>query len=62
MSFENENGRTSHSEYYVPKEGLKEYNVKIDGKNFYDQPIKNDTRTYESIRKIATVQDRITGK
>ena len=28
----------------------------IDGKNFFDQPIKNDKITYENIRKIATVQ------
>ena len=26
----------------------------IDGKNFFDQPIKNDKTTYENIRKIAT--------
>ena len=28
----------------------------IDGKNFFDQPIKNDKVTYENIRKIATGQ------
>ena len=28
----------------------------IDGQNFFDQPIKNDLRTYENIRKIASVQ------
>ena len=28
----------------------------IDRKNFFDQPIKNDLRTYEHIRKIATGQ------
>ena len=39
MSFENENGRTSHSEYYLPKVETKDYNIKIDGKNFFDQPI-----------------------
>ena len=56
MSFENENGRTSHSEYYLPKVEIKDYNVKIDGKNFFDQPINNDTKTYESIRKTVTGQ------
>ena len=25
----------------------------IDGKNFFDQPIKNNNVTYENIRKIA---------
>ena len=28
----------------------------IDGKNFFDQPVKNDLVTYENIRKIATGQ------
>ena len=25
-------------------------------KNFFDQPVKSDTRTYDNIRKIATGQ------
>ena len=28
----------------------------IDGRNFFDQPVKNNLRTYQSIRKIATGQ------
>ena len=28
----------------------------IDGKNFFDQPVKNNRITYENIRKIAIVQ------
>ena len=28
----------------------------IDGKNFFDQPVKNDKVTYENIRKIDTGQ------
>ena len=28
----------------------------IDGKNVFDQPVKNDKVTYENIRKIATGQ------
>ena len=28
----------------------------IDGKNFFDQPVKNNEVTYENIRKIATGQ------
>ena len=56
MSFENENGRTSHSECYLPKVEIKDYNVKIGGKTFFDQPVKNNTRTYENIRKVATGQ------
>ena len=53
MLFENENDRTSHSEYYLPKLEIKGYNVKTDGKNFFDRPINDDTKTYENIKKIA---------
>ena len=36
---------------------MKDHNVKIDGKNLFDQPNKkNDVKTYENIRKIATGQ------
>ena len=28
----------------------------IDGKNFFDQPVKNDMRTYDNIRKFRTGQ------
>ena len=56
LSFENENERTSHSNYYLPKVEIKNYNVKIDGRNFIDQPKNNKIKTYENIRKIATGQ------
>ena len=56
MSFENENGTTSHSEYYLPKVEIKDYKVKIDGKNLFDQPINDDIKMYENIRKTATSQ------
>ena len=39
----------SHSTYYLPKVGIKDYN----GRNFFDQPINNINKTYENIRKIA---------
>ena len=32
---------------------VKDYNVMIDGRNFFDQTIKNDLKTYDNIRKIA---------
>ena len=54
LSFENQNDRTSHSTYYLPKVEIKDYNVMIDGKIFFDQPINSDLKTYENIRKIAT--------
>ena len=41
LSFENEDDKRSHSNYYLPKVEVKDYNVMIDGKNFSDQPINN---------------------
>ena len=29
----------------------------IDGRNFFDQPFKNDIKTYDNIRKIARGHD-----
>ena len=42
---------------------VQDYNVKIDGRNFFDQPVKNDLRIYHKIRKISIGQgdDYITG-
>ena len=56
LSSENEKGRISHSEYYLPKVEIKDYNVKFAGKSFFDQPINKDIKTYENIEKIATGQ------
>ena len=44
----------SNKKYSLPNVEIKDYNVMIDEKNFFDQPIKNDKVTYEIIRKIAT--------
>ena len=42
---------------------IKDYNVMIDGRNFFDQLIKKDLKTYDNIRNIATGQgnDYMTG-
>ena len=44
----------SHSTYYLPKVEIKDYNIMMDGRNFFDQPINIINKTYENIRKIAT--------
>ena len=40
LLFENENNRTSFSKYYVPNVQIKDFNVLIDGKSFFEMPIK----------------------
>ena len=54
LAFESDTQRTSHSDYYIPNFEIKDYNIMINGENFFDQPIKNNKVTYENIRKIAT--------
>ena len=60
LSFENSDDRKVHTGYYLLKVGIKDYNVIIDGKNFFNQPIKSNVRTYDNIRKIAIGQEMIT--
>ena len=36
---------------------IKYYNIMTDGKNFFDQPIKNNKVTYENIRKLLPVKE-----
>ena len=57
LSFEDEDDRTSDSTYYLPKVEIEDYNIMIDGKNVFDQPINSMTKTYENISKIATGQE-----
>ena len=56
MSFKDADGRKSHKQYYLPIVKIKDYNLMINGRNFFDQAIKNDLETYDNIRKIATGQ------
>ena len=42
--------------YYLPKSIIKNINVTINGKNFYDQPIDADIKRYKEIRKLTTGQ------
>ena len=55
--FENTIDRTVHTKYHLPTGEIKEYNVIIDGQNFFDQPVKNNLRTYDNIQNIAIGQE-----
>ena len=56
LAFEDDAQRTSSKRYYLPNVEIKDHNVMMDGKNFFDQPVKNNEITYENIRNIATGQ------
>ena len=53
LVFEDDAQRRSNRPYDILNVEIKDYNVMIDGKNVFDQPIKNNKVTYENIRKIA---------
>ena len=60
LAFDNTNNgdnkveRDIHGKYFLPRVDITNYNVLIDGRNFYDQPISDQIKKYDEIRKIAT--------
>ena len=56
LSFEDIIFRGSYKRYFLPNVEIKDCNVVIDEINSIDQPIKNNLRRYENIRKNATGQ------
>ena len=54
--FENNEDTAAHTEYFPPKVQIKDYNVIIDRQKVFDQPIKNDLKTYDNIQKIKSGQ------
>ena len=53
--------RDSFSHYYVPKVQIKDFNVLIDGKSFFDLPIKNEEEAYEKIIDMSNNNNYMTG-
>ena len=46
----------SFKKYFLPRVKLEDYNIEIDQKNFYDQPINDSIKQYDEIRKVSTGQ------
>ena len=46
----------SFRRFFVPRVKIENYNIEIDGRNFYDQPINGSIKQYDEIRKISTWQ------
>ena len=61
LTFENEDDRTSFSKYYVPKVEIKDFNVLIDRKPFFEIPVKNKEEAYETIIEMSKNNDYATG-
>ena len=61
LTFENEDYRASFSKYYVPKVEIKDFNVLIDGKTFFEILVKNKEEAYEAIIEMTKNNDSTAG-
>ena len=50
----NKAARDNHRKYFLARVNKTNYNVLIDSRNFYDQPINDHSKKYDENRKIAT--------
>ena len=59
----NQPTRNGQQKYYLPRINLNKYNVIIDRRNFYDNPIESDIEKYRELKKVMTGkgQDYTTG-
>ena len=57
----NADSRYSFSNYYVPKVTVNYFNVLVDGKSFFDLPVRNDEEAYEKIIDMSNNNDYTTG-
>ena len=61
LIFENQDDRTSYSKYYLRKVEIKDFNVLIDGKLFFEIPVKNKEQAYEAIIEMTQNNNYTTG-
>ena len=55
MAYNRANGqptRNGKQKYYLPRNDLEKYNVIIDGRNFYDNPVESDIEKYRELKKV----------
>ena len=55
MAYNRANGqptRNGQRKYYLPRIDLEKYNVIIDGRNFYENPIESDIEKYRELKKV----------
>ena len=42
--------------YFLPRVKIENYNIKIDGRNFYDQPINDSIKQNDEVKKVSAGQ------
>ena len=50
----NVTNENSYRRYFLPRMKITNYNIEIDGRNFYDQPINDSIKQYDEVKKIST--------
>ena len=61
LAYQTADNRQSHSQFYLPKVMVKDYNVIIDKLVFFDLPIKTKEEAYEKIIDISKNNEYTTG-
>ena len=59
LAFKNDAQKTSNKRCYLPNVEIKDYKVMIDGKNLFDQSVKN-YKNLKTLEKLLLVKDMIT--
>ena len=49
---DNQTNRNGQRKHYLPRIDLNKYNVIIDRRNFYDNPIESDIEKYRELKKV----------
>ena len=52
----NVTNENSYRKYFLPRVKIENYNIEIDGRKFYDQPINDSIKQNDEVRKISTGQ------
>ena len=47
----------SFKKHFLPRVKIENWNIQIDGKNFYYQPINDLIQQYDEVRKVSTGRD-----
>ena len=53
---DNITNESSYRKYFLPRLKIRNYNIEIDGRNFFDQSINELIKQYDEVRKISTGQ------
>ena len=56
LAYNNKLSVDCYKKHFPAKVKIENYNIEIDGRNFYDQPINDSIKQYDEVRKISTGQ------